>query len=133
YMEYALDYQAAGMYPEALQLLQTGIDQQTQVYPLAWYFMAAIAWEAGDSAAAQRYWKAAALAVPDYCFPHQQEAALALQLAMQQQSDDARAPYYLGNYWYHYRQYDRAIACWDQSAQLDGSLSTVHRNLALAL
>ncbi|GAA0563844.1 DUF5107 domain-containing protein [Chitinophaga japonensis] len=133
YMEYALDYQAAGMYPEALQLLQTGIDQQTQVYPLAWYFMAAFAWEAGDGPAAQRYWEAAAKAAPDYCFPHQQEAALALQLALQQHPEDARAPYYLGNYWYHYRQYDQAMACWERSRELDGSLSTVHRNLALAL
>jgi tetratricopeptide (TPR) repeat protein len=133
YIEYALDYQAAGMYPEALQLLQYGIAQQKEVYPLAWYFMAAITWEAGDELAAHGYWKKAALAAPDYCFPHQQEAALALQLAMQQHPEDARAPYYLGNYWYHFRQYEQAIACWERSRQLDDRFPTVHRNLALAL
>ncbi|HEU4555633.1 MAG TPA: DUF5107 domain-containing protein [Chitinophaga sp.] len=134
YMEFALDYQAAGMHKEALALLQSGIDQQTNnVYPLAWYFMAAIAWQAGDTAAAHGYWKKAAQAAPDYCFPHQQEAALALQLAIQQHPGDARAPYYLGNYWYHFRQYDKAIACWEKARQLDDRFTTVHRNLALAL
>ncbi len=133
YIEYALDYQAAGMYAEALQLLQAGINQQQDVYPLAWYVMAAIAWEAGDSSAAHSYWEKAAKALPDYCFPHQQEAALALQLAMEQHPEDARAPYYLGNYWYHFRQYEKAITCWERSRQLDDTFSTVHRNLALAL
>ncbi|WP_217606757.1 DUF5107 domain-containing protein [Chitinophaga sp. GbtcB8] len=133
YIEFALDYQAAGMYAEALQLLQAGIDQQTSVYPLAWYFMASAAWEAGNTAAAHNYWKKAAQAAPDYCFPHQQEAALALQLAIQQHPEDARAPYYLGNYWYHFRQYEKAIACWEKARQLDDRFTTVHRNLALAL
>jgi hypothetical protein len=133
YMEYALDYQAAGMYAEALQVLQAGIDQQKKVYPLAWYFMAAIAWEAGDLLAAQGYWKKAAQAPSDYCFPHQQEAALALQLAIQQQPGDAKAHYYLGNYWYHFRQYEQAILCWEKSRGLDDRFPIVHRNLALAL
>lgn len=133
YIEYALDYQAAGMYAEALQVLEIATKDKDNVYPLAWYFMAAIAREAGQEEAAARYWQQAAAAAPDYCFPHQPEAALALQLAMQQHPQDARAPYYLGNYWYHYRQYDAAIACWEKARELDDRFPTVHRNLALAL
>ena len=45
---------------------------------------------------------------------------------------DARAPYYLGCLWYDKRQYDRAAAMWERSAQLDPVFPTVWRNLSLA-
>ena len=69
---------------------------------------------------------------PDYCFPNRLEAILALQCAMVQNPDDARAPYYLGNLYYDKRQYDLAMEAWETSARLDGSFPTVWRNLALA-
>lgn len=71
-------------------------------------------------------------ACPDYCFPNRLEAILALQCAMVQNPDDARAPYYLGNLYYDKRQYDLAMEAWETSVRLDGSFPTVWRNLALA-
>lgn len=55
-----------------------------------------------------------------------------LQAALAAHVHDAKAHYYLGNYWYANRQYTEAIACWEKSVQYDASFPTAHRNLALA-
>src|SRR5690606_30053198 len=39
YIEYALDYASAGMYEDAIELLQSGISQTNQQYPMAWYYL----------------------------------------------------------------------------------------------
>ena len=75
---------------------------------------------------------AAASHCPDYCFPNRLESIAVLTAAMHHNPQDARAPYYLGNLWYHHRQYDRAIACWEQACDLDPHFATVWRNLGLA-
>ena len=46
--------------------------------------------------------------------------------------NDAKAPYYLGNFWYAFRQYEDAIECWEISKSIDDQFPTVLRNLALA-
>jgi tetratricopeptide (TPR) repeat protein len=55
-----------------------------------------------------------------------------LEGAMEYQPQDARAPYYLGNFWYGHRRYDEAIACWERSRDLDATYPTVQRNLGVA-
>jgi tetratricopeptide (TPR) repeat protein len=57
---------------------------------------------------------------------------LALEAAIKANPADARAPYYLGNFWYAHRRYAQAIACWERARELDPSFPTVHRNLGLA-
>jgi tetratricopeptide (TPR) repeat protein len=74
----------------------------------------------------------AATLAPDFCFPHRLEAVLALEAVIARQPDDARAPYYLGNFWYAHRQYEDAIMCWEIARALDPAFPTVHRNLGLA-
>ena len=36
---------------------------------------------------------------------------------------DAKAHYYLGNLWYDKRQYDEAMACWEESIKINEILS----------
>ncbi|MGV8136554.1 MAG: DUF5107 domain-containing protein [Mangrovibacterium sp.] len=134
YIEFALDYAQAGFYQEAAGLIQTGMDEQggKPVYPMALYYKAWFEWQQDGKAAALESLKQAAAACPDYCFPNQPEAVVVLEWAKSQNPADARAPYYLGNYWYSVRQYEEAIANWELSATLDSRFPTVHRNLALA-
>jgi tetratricopeptide (TPR) repeat protein len=132
YMEIALDYAWAGMYEEAVAMLDEGIGQQEQVYPMAYYYKAWIQHMAGDLEAAVESVQQAEKCAPDYCFPHQLESVPALQLAMELYPEGARAPYYLGNFWYNARQYREALECFERSAQLDDTFPTVFRNLALA-
>ena len=105
-IEIALDYAHAGMFEDAIALLE----QTPLSDPLVRYYAGWVHQQNGDLAAADTAFQAAASMSPDYCFPQQIEAVLALEAAMQRNPSDARAPYYLGNFWYAHRRYDEAIS-----------------------
>lgn len=132
YIEYALDYAAAGLYNEAILLLNSGIELQEDVYPLAYYYLALFYSKNGNEKLAKTTSYEAAAANPEYCFPNQIEAVIALNHAIAENPNDAKAPYYLGNFWYAFKHYDDAIACWEKSIAIDPNFPTVQRNLALA-
>jgi tetratricopeptide (TPR) repeat protein len=131
YIEYALDYAAAGFYDEAINLLTEGISQGSD-YPMAWYYLGWFYERNCNTVKAKEVYAKGAVANPEYCFPNQVEAVLSLTAATDHNPNDAKALYYLGNFWYAARQYDDAIACWEQSATVDDTFPTVQRNLALA-
>jgi hypothetical protein len=49
----------------------------------------------------------------DYCFPNRLEDIWCWK-SYAGGSADARAPYYLGNFWYAHRRYSEAIECWER-------------------
>ncbi|MBM6991997.1 MAG: DUF5107 domain-containing protein [Prevotella sp.] len=122
YDELALDYCAAGLHDEALQVWDRAVTAGA-VTPMTYYYMG---W-AGCGEAYER----GRTASPDYCFPNRLEAVLALQAALRCQPADARAHYYLGCLFYANRQYVVAREHWLKSASLDSTFPTVWRNLAL--
>lgn len=133
YIEIALDYDAAGMYQEAIDFIVLGIKaQENNIYPMAYYFKAWFYSKLGDSELARPTILKAESCSPDYCFPHRVEAVPALQFAIGQYPKSAKSSYYLGNFWYNARQYQEALDCWELSRNIDSTFSTVHRNLALA-
>lgn len=129
FIEYALDFASAGMYEEAETLLNKTL---TTEYPMTYYALGYFASQRGDSELAKAYYRQAAQISSEYCFPNRVEEVNILQDAMEQNPLDAKAPYYLGNFWYAARQYPEAIACWERSAKIDNAFPTVLRNLALA-
>lgn len=134
YIEFAFDFAFAGLYDEALNFINLGISVQKDrpVYPMALYYKAWFEDKNGERTASLNTLQKASAASPDYCFPNQVEAVLVLNWAMESNPADAKAPYYLGNFWYNARQYEDAIANWEKSVKLDSRFPTVHRNLALA-
>ena len=125
----ALDYIAAGLYAEAIQILDVGI-KVCATTPMTYYYKGwALSLSGND---AKTIFAKAATHAPDYCFPNRLEAILALQCAQNTNPTDAKAPYYLGNLWYDKRQYTEAILCWEKSTELDDKFPTVLRNLSLA-
>ncbi|MCL6101331.1 MAG: DUF5107 domain-containing protein [Bacteroidetes bacterium] len=134
YLEFALDFAWAGLFDEAIELISIGISEQKDrpVYPMAFYYKAWFEAQNGDQESSERTLKEAANACPDYCFPNQTEAVVVLEWVKLQNPSDAKAPYYLGNFWYNARQYDEAISNWELSVKIDDSFPTVHRNLSLA-
>ncbi|HLN74187.1 MAG TPA: DUF5107 domain-containing protein [Prolixibacteraceae bacterium] len=134
YIEFALDFGMAGLWDEAIQLISIGIEEQQgkDVYPMALYYKAWMEAQKGDKQASANTLEKASVACPDYCFPNQLEAVMVLEWAKEQNPRDAKAPYYLGNFWYHARQYEDAVLNWERSTSLEDHFPTVHRNLALA-
>lgn len=134
YDELALDYAGAGLYGEALKVLQAAIDNKA-ITPMTYYYLGWVLrrkdpddWEIAESAYDQ-----ASKYPSDYCFPNRPEAVLALKDAMHMNKKDAKAPYYLGCLYYDKRQYDVAMEVWRESAEIDPKFPTVWRNLALGL
>ena len=134
YIEFALDFALAGLFDEAIELINIGILEQKDqpVYPMAFYYKSWFEDQNGDQTASGKTLQQAAIACPDYCFPNQIESVVVLEWAKSQNPNDSKASYYLGNFWYNARQYEDAVANWELSARQDGSFPTAHRNLALA-
>ncbi|WP_281298642.1 DUF5107 domain-containing protein [Flavobacterium limnophilum] len=125
----ALDYIAAGLYDEAVLLLEEGI-KVCPTTPMTYYYMGwALSLANKD---AKSVFETAANHAPEYCFPNRLEAVLALETAQKVNPKDSKAPYYLGNLWYDKRQYSDAINCWEKSVAIDDTFPTVLRNLSLA-
>ncbi len=134
YMEYALDFIAAGLYEEAGQLLNLYIQNTSSgsIYPMAYYLLGYSESLNGNIEEAKINYERASRANPDKCFPNRIEEILVLQDALSLNPSDAKAPYYLGNFWYASRQYKEAINCWEKSIAIDDRFPTVLRNLSLA-
>lgn len=130
YIEYAQDYASAGFYDEAIALLLSGIELNNS-YPMAWYYLGWFYERANNISKATEAYIKASNASSDYCFPNQIEAVLALNAAVKHNPSDAKAYYYLGNFWYAARQYAVAIENWKMSIKIDNSFPTAYRNLAL--
>ena len=131
-IEYAFDYINTGCYAEASNLLQLSFEKAAAPYPMVLYYLGWLALRQHQSSEALDYFRQAATADPAYCFPNRIEDVGVLQAAMALNAGDAKAPYYLGNFWYDKRQYREAIACWERSVAIDPSFPTAHRNLSLA-
>ncbi|WP_423127914.1 DUF5107 domain-containing protein [Gaoshiqia sp. Z1-71] len=134
YIEFALDYAYAGLYEEAIQLISIGVEEQKEkdVYPMALYYRAWFEYQSGDLKTSEQNLQEAAGANPNYCFPNQPEAVVTLQWAVTVNPSDYKAYYYLGNFWYAFRNYEQAIGCWEKSVAAYNRFPTAHRNLALA-
>jgi tetratricopeptide (TPR) repeat protein len=132
YIEYAFDYMHAGFLSEAHAFLSLCLIDNPQPYPMVHYYLGYFALQQNKREEARNYFKSASQDRPDLCFPNRNEDVLVLTAAMTINQQDPKAPYYLGNLWYANKQYEDAINNWEQSALIDDSFPTVHRNLALA-
>lgn len=125
----ALDYMAAGMFDEAVGILNEG-SKVCQTTPMTWYYKAQSLYLGGKDA--NEALQKAAEHSPNFCFPNRLEAISALDNAQKLNPQDSKASYYLGNLWYDKRQYIEAVSCWERSVSLENTFPTVLRNLALA-
>ncbi len=129
YDEVSLDYCAAGCYNESFALWKIAISENAMT-PMTYYYLG---WcmQNGNIGGAKDIFDQASKISSDYCFPNRLEAILALRAAIINNTQDAKAPYYLGLLYYDKRQYDLSKDLWLQSAKLDEEFPTVWRNLAL--
>ena len=131
YIEFSLDYAQAGQYDEAIQLLALHTEGKDKVYPMAHYFLADYHEQNGAINLAQTHYRKGQQMSTDYCFPNRLEEVVVLQKAIAHNKKDARAQYYLGNFWYACRQYGEAQNCWEAAITIEPQNAICQRNLAL--
>lgn len=132
FIQITRDYLKAGLFCEGIQLLGECLSRSGCSTPMVYYTLGHLHHEAGGAFEALIAFKRAAESPSDFCFPNQPDDALTLQKALEVLPTDAKAWYYLGNYWYDKRQYNDAVVCWERSRDIDDTFPTVWRNLALA-
>ncbi len=134
YIELAVDYGNCGLWDEAIGVLsrleESGNDEASR-FPLLFYYLGYYLDKKGEGSEALEYYRKASHMPPDFCFPFRLETIDVLREAMQNNPDDARAPYYLGNLLFDH-QPEEAINQWEKSVALDGSFALARRNLGLA-
>lgn len=123
----ALDLGNAGLFEEAIAVLESADCE----FPMVLYALGFFADKRGDTKSAQRFYRRAQKASPDYCFPSRLEEMQILQAAIRHNPRDARAHYYLGNLFYDRKRHTEAIHHWETAARLDGSFSIAWRNLGI--
>jgi tetratricopeptide (TPR) repeat protein len=126
-----LDYAQAGYFDEAIALLEIHTEGKKEMYPMAAYFLGWYHERKNDLTSAKKYYQLAQQMPMDFCFPNRLEEVVVLEAAMALDPKDAKAPYYLGNFWYASRQYSNARDCWENSLKLQGDNAICLRNLAL--
>ncbi len=130
YVEVALDYARAGLYEEAIGLLEP--NAASRPHPLSYYYLAYCYDKTGQAAKAGEMAAKGFACSPDRVFPNRLEDIAVLHKAAELHPKDYKAWYYLGNLWYDKRQYEEAIAAWETSRQRFDGFPTVHRNLGIA-
>jgi tetratricopeptide (TPR) repeat protein len=134
YLELAIDYGNYGFWDEAIEILSRvdiGQVEDGTRYPMVYYYLGHYWAQKGEKAKALQNYRRASEMPVDYCFPYRAESFEVLEGARRASASDARARYYLGNLLYDH-QPSQALRAWEESRQLDGTFSIVHRNLAHA-
>ncbi|CAM3320259.1 DUF5107 domain-containing protein [Zobellia roscoffensis] len=131
FIEFSIDYAQAGQFNEAISLLNILEEKQLATYPMVHYFLGDYYLKKGELNKAKDHFKMGGELPMEYCFPNRLEEVAALKCAIKQNPKDARAYYYLGNFWYASKQYEDALECWEESAKWEDTNAICHRNLAL--
>ena len=68
----------------------------------------------------------------DYCFPFRLEEMAILEQVLEENPEDGRAHYYLGNLLYDKKRYEEAMHHWEEATRLEPDAAIPWRNLGLA-
>lgn len=128
YLELSLDYKKAGLYADALSILEA----YEKINPLCLYYQGHIRLKQGQTKEACACFEKAEAASSDYCFPNRVEEIQILESAVQALPQAPMAHYYLGCLLYDKKQYASAAAHWEAAVKQKDNLAMAWRNLSIA-
>jgi len=130
YLDFALDYAGAGLFEEAIDLLER-LEGRVD-HPMLFYALGFFHEQISQASHAAEFYERGSRARPDYCFPFRLQEMVILQSVLRAAPHDAKAYYYLGNLLYDKKRWEQAIENWERSCNLDGNFSIAWRNLGIA-
>jgi len=131
FVDLACYYIAAGLLSDALEVLQRAWLHKEAATTA--YLAAFLAHQIGDTSAEGAGFKKARAASPDFGFPSRLEEVLALQFALENDPQDSKARYFLGNFYYAHERYDEAIQLWRDALDHMENYDVLLHNLGLAV
>ncbi len=123
-------YMEAGLPEDALEVLKTAWSQKANA--MTAYLGAFLSHQRGDALAESTWFEKARGASLEFGFPSRLEEVLALQFALEQDGQDAKAKYFLGNFFYAHERYDEAIQLWQEAVKGMDPYDVLLRNLGMA-
>lgn len=132
YLDVANIYRSAGLYDEAILVLEQAERHFAKTSPITIYTLGYCLLKSGQPDVAKKRFKEASQRSPIGVFPYRRETIPVLKQVLRIKPPDANACYYLGNLLYFKKQEQEAINLWEQSEKLNPKFPTVHRNLANA-
>lgn len=129
-LDMASFYLDAGLLQDSFSILQKAIGAWE--YPMVYYLMAYVIQLLGDDESAHEWRVRAQSTSPDKVFPSRLWEILSLQNALDQNAQDDKAKYYLGNFYYAHQRFEEAIQLWEAALEGLDSFDVIHRNLGLA-
>jgi tetratricopeptide (TPR) repeat protein len=131
-LDLAIDYARAGLYGESKSVLESSqLTVRDGSVPMVYYTLGHFYAITGEEAVAREFFRRAADAVTDYCFPSRLEELLILEAVARSNPEDSRAHFYLGCLLYDKRRYEEGMEHWEAAAKLDAKLATAWRNLGI--
>lgn len=139
-IDIAFDYIEAGMYEEAVQLLelhhnssipQCAVPNPMQKSVMTYFILAWTYEQMGNNKLSQNRLAVAESASPDYFFPSRIYEQLTLEWALDTCKDKTVVAFGLGNYYFDLKLYSKAINVWE-TASHSSTYATLHRNLGIA-
>ncbi len=129
-LDLSFDLIRAGLLHDAQRVLSSAPSPKDDgAASLLLYALAEVLHRLGRAAESTETYQRASHADPTYVFPSRLEEMVLLQRAIDRNPNDARAPYYLGNFLYDRRRHEEAIALWERAVELDPVFPTAWRNL----
>ncbi len=128
YLVLSLDYGKAGLYEEALEILEACPEPN----PMCFYYIGCLNQRMGKEAEAAEAFRKGEAAPFEYCFPNRVEEIAVLTTAIDILDAAPMAHYYLGNLLYDKKQYQTAMRHWEAAVREKKDLAVAWRNLAIA-
>ena len=140
-LDCTLDYTEAGLYDEALELLQlhhdheptaTAVPNPMQKSPMTHFLCAWIWSQMNQPEKAQSILVKAEGLSPDYCFPSRLQEQIVLGWALKKGKNLLLASFGLGNYLFDLKRQEEAIEVWERAIDQNCTYGTLYRNLGIA-
>lgn len=128
YLTLSLDYAQAGLYEDALRIIQACEDSN----PLCQYYQGYFHARLGRLPEARACFQKGEATSPDCCFPSRLEEIRILEAAIELLPQAPMAHYYLGNLFYDKKQYAKATMHWETAVKEKPDLAMAYRNLAIS-
>jgi tetratricopeptide (TPR) repeat protein len=132
--QYSMDlgcyYLDAGLPEDSLEVLEAAWSQKATA--MTAYLLAFLSHQTGDASAEKAWLDKAQQASPEFGFPSRLEEVAALQFALEQDPEDSKANYFLGNFYYAHERHDEAVQLWNDAVKRMDPYDVIFRNLGLA-
>ena len=127
YFDLAFDYIDYGFYDKAIDIFD-----MCNCGTLAEYYKGYAFYKAGNIAMAKQHYQKGESLSSDYIFPNKLQEMLILENAAALLESAPMANYYLGNFYYDKKAYEKAVSNWEKCASLKPDFALAYRNLSIA-